>query len=40
MEEYDVFEKRRAFWFAEVWKVKKNGVTRERYNQNPNRGCV
>ena len=40
MEEYDVFEKRRVVWFAEVLTVWKNGVTRERYNQNPNRGCV
>ena len=40
MEEYDVFEKRRAFWFAEVWKVKKNGNGREHCNQDLNRGCV
>lgn len=40
MEEYDVFEKRRAFWFAEVWKVKKNGVVRECCNEDPNRSCV
>ena len=40
MEEYDVFEKRRVVWFAEVWKVKKNGNGREQCNQDPRGGCV
>ena len=40
MEEYDVFEKRRVVWFAEVWKVKKNGNAKEQCNQDPRGGCV
>ena len=40
MEEYDVYEKRRVVWFAEVWKVKKNGNGREHCNQDLNRGCM
>ena len=40
MEEYDVFEKRRVGWFAEVLTVWKNGVVRECCNEDPNRSCV
>ena len=40
MEEYEGFEKRRVVWFSEVFTVRRNGVTREQYNQDPRGGCV